>query len=145
MENSENNVLSENTFINREINNYLMITSKWGNFLAIVGYIGMGLLILVGILMMVGMSFMNNYSHTGSEFWLIGLLYILLAVVYYFPVTYLYKFSIQIKNGLSQKDQSVLTSGFLNLKSLLKFMGILTIVFLSLYPLAIIIMILVIK
>lgn len=139
MENSELNVQTDNSFINKEINDYLLETSKWGKFLAIVGYIFMGLMILLAIFMMVGLSALSKFSSTGFPMGPIGFVYILFAVIYYFPVTYLYKFSVQIKDGLNQKDQPVLTSGFRNLKSLFTFMGILTIVILAIYAIILVV------
>jgi len=123
-----------------EMKSYLLEASKWGKFLAIMGYIGIGFIILVAILMTIGLSFAGNaMAGTGFPMGLVGILYLLLAVVYYFPVSYLYKFSKDIKIAILSNNTFSLTSGFGNLKSLFKFMGILTIVMISLYVLAIII------
>jgi hypothetical protein len=149
MENSENSAHLENSFINnREINEYLLETSKWGKFLAIVGYVGMGILILLAIFMTLGLSRINQVSGGAYPMGLIGIVYIVLAVIYFFPVNYLYKFSIQIKQGLQSNDKLSLTAGFQNLKSLFKFMGILTIVILSMYAMILVVavpMILILK
>jgi hypothetical protein len=68
-----------------------------------------------------------------------GIVYILIAVLYYFPVSYLQKFSDQAKQAVTMNDQGMLNSGFANLKSLFKFMGIFTIVVISLYALILVI------
>jgi hypothetical protein len=44
-----------------------------------------------------------------------------------------------MKQGLQTNDQQTVTSGFGNLKSLFKFMGIFTIVILSMYAVALIV------
>lgn len=140
MENSEINTPIENPFMNnREIKNYLLEAAKWGKFLAITGYVLMGLLVLVAIVMTVAMSALSQVAGSGFPMALVGLLYILLAGIYYFPVTYLYKFSVQMKQAIQIQNEGLLTSGFQNLKSLFKFLGIFTIVLLSLYGLALII------
>jgi hypothetical protein len=140
MENFENKVQDDNSFIsNTEINDYLMETSKWGKFLAIVGYVGMGILILVGIFMMVGLSKISSFPGTSFPMGSFGFIYIILSVIYYFPVNYLYTYSVKIKQGLNSKDITTITAGFQNLKSLFKFMGILTIVILSIYGLILVI------
>jgi hypothetical protein len=140
MDNFEHKPLDENSLIgNAEINGYLFETSKWGKFLAIIGYIGMVLLVLLGIFMMLGLSHFGNLPDTGFPMGVFGLLYIFIALIYYFPVNYLYKFSVQIKQGLQTKDTPTVTSGFQNLKSLFKFMGIFTIVILSIYGLLLLI------
>jgi hypothetical protein len=53
----------------------------------------------------------------------------------------LYNFYIQLKQGFNSINQQRFTSGFENLKSLFKFMGILTIVVLSIYALLIIVIV----
>jgi hypothetical protein len=116
-------------------------TSKWAKFLAIIGYIGMGLLLLLGIVFFVGFSAFSSVSGVGFPMRIMGLVYVLLAVAYYFPLKYLYNFSSKIKQGVNVADQQTVTTGFENLKSLFKFMGILTIVVLSIYVLIIIIMV----
>ena len=140
MENFENNTPIENPMLNnREINSYLLEAYKWGQFLAIVGYVAMGLLVVVAIVMSFALSALSQVAGSGFPMGLVGLVYVLLAVVYYFPVTYLYKFSVQTKQAIQMQNEGLLTSGIQNLKSLLKFMGILTIVMLSLYGLALLI------
>ena len=140
MENNENTQPVENLFtINSEIKGYLLETSKWGKFLAIIGYVGMGLLLLLGLAFIVGFSIFSSVSNVGFPMRIMGLIYILISVVYYFPVNYLYKFSIQFKQGFNSNNQQTITSGFENLKKLFKFMGIFTIVLLSIYALIIIV------
>ena len=140
MENIENTQPVENLIsINREIKGYLLETSKWGKFLAIIGFIGMGFLLLAGVVLSVGFSFFNSVSGLGFPMRIMGLIYILVSVLYYFPLKYLYNYSIQLKQGFNSTDQKTITSGFKNLKSIFKFMGIFTIVVLSLYVLIIIV------
>jgi len=140
MENLENNLPVENKLLNNmEITSYLMEASKWGQFLAIVGYVIMGLLVLVAIVMMFAMSVVSQVAQSKFPLWILGLVYILLAGNYYIPITYLYKFSVQMKQAIQLQNEGLLTSGFQNLKSLFKFMGIFTIVMLALYGLALLI------
>lgn len=136
MENFDNNVQGEHSFINStEITNYLMETAKWGKFLAIVGYVSIGLLGLLAIFMMIGMSTISEFSGADFPMGAFGFFYIIMGALYYFPVTYLYKYAVQIKKGLKSNDITTITSGFQNLKSLFKFMAIVTIVILSIYGL----------
>lgn len=140
MENIETTQLAENQFtINSEIKDYLLETSKWGKLLAIVGYVGIGLLILAGIAVMVGFSIFKSISDINFPMGALGLVYVLIAVLYFFPVNYLYRFSVQVKQGLNLNNEQSVVSGFGNLKSLFKFMGIFTIVILSIYGLMLII------
>jgi hypothetical protein len=134
MDNLENNAQQEKSFFpNDEIKAYLLETSKWGKFMAIVGYVGMGILILIALFMMFGLSKLSGLPGPGFPMGMFGLIYIVLAAMYYFPVTYLYQFSLKIKQGLNSDDFPTIVAGFSNLKSLFKFIGIFTIVVLSIY------------
>lgn len=134
MENFEINQPVESSItVSNEIREYLLETSKWGKFLAIVGYVGMGLILLIGLGFIVGSAGLNAISDDYFPVGAFGLIYIVLAVLYYFPVNYLHKFSVQMKSGIGTNNQNSVTSGFENLKSLFKFMGIFTIVVLSIY------------
>ncbi len=140
VENLENNVPAENSArSNSEISECLMEASKWGKFLAIVGYVVMGFFVLLALFMIVGFSFMAKATgKVFSTFW-IGLVYMVFACIYYIPITYLYRFSVQMKKAVQSNDESLYTSGFQNLKSLFKFLGIFTIVILLLYGLILVI------
>lgn len=123
--------------LNTEIKSYLAETAKWGYFLSIVGFIGIGLMVLAGLFMG---TFMSTLGASAGAMGLISpmfitVLYLILAAVYFFPVLYLYKFSTQMKVALRSDNESELTSAFQNLKSLYKFMGILTAVVLGIYAL----------
>ncbi len=118
---------------------YLLEVSKWGKFLAIVGYIGIAVLAIVAIALIV-ISFITSIKlDVGLSLGTFGVIYFALAILYYFPVKFLYKFSIQIKKGLESDNNQDITLGFENLKSLFKFTGILTIVILSIYALLLVI------
>ncbi|MFZ4740602.1 MAG: DUF5362 family protein [Bacteroidales bacterium] len=138
----ENNLQNETELtISKEIGYFLLETSRWGKFLAIVGYIGKGLLILLALFMMFGLSHFSPFSAMPYPMGIFGFVYIIMAIIYYFPATYLYKFSVQMKQGLLSNDQMTVNSGFQNLKSIFKFMGIFTIVILSIYGLFLLILV----
>lgn len=119
--------------INSDIKAYLLETAKWGKFLAIIGYILIGIISLIGLFMVIGMSALTRSTNSGYPMSLIGLIYILITAFYYFPVHYLYTSSVQLKGGLLTDNLSAITSGFRNQKSMFKFMGVMTIVVLSIY------------
>jgi hypothetical protein len=144
MESLDSNMVTENTsFINGEIRSYLVESAKWGKFLAIMGYIGIGLLILLALGMMAMGSASPLFPGMSVNVGAVGLFYIVLAALYFFPVYYLHQFSLKMKQGLTSQDPQSITTGFRNLKSLFKFMGILTIVILSIYALVIVIVVVV--
>jgi hypothetical protein len=126
-------------FDNDTIRSSLIETSKWAKFLAIMGYIGIGFLLLFGLVATVGLSLLGSYANMPFPMGLFGLMYLVVAVIYYFPVTFLYRFSVRMRKGLASRDVDAVTSGFENLRMLYKFKGIVTIIVLALYLLAILI------
>jgi hypothetical protein len=63
MENFVNKAQDENSFVgNKEINDFLIQSSKWGKFLAILDYIGIAFLIIAGIVTMIGFASLNSLS-----------------------------------------------------------------------------------
>lgn len=118
--------------INNDIKAYLTETVKWGKFLSIMGFVGSGIMILGGLMMIVfgNMIALNFASGMGR---LIGIFYILFAVFYYFPSKYLLDFCNYIKQALLINDQESLDYAFSRLKSLYKFVGISVIVMIAMY------------
>jgi hypothetical protein len=142
MESLDSNIERENiSFVSGEIKDYLVETAKWGKFLAIMGYIGIGFILIMALVVMGMGSFASDIvpGMGGMNMGAFGLIYIVIGAFYFFPVYYLHQFSIKIKQGLNTPDSQSLTAGFQNLKSLFKFMGIFTLVILSLYALGILI------
>jgi hypothetical protein len=138
MQTLDSNMTNDSTsLLTGEIKNYLLETAKWGKFLAIVGYIGIGLMLVIAIgIMAVGSGTSQMFpGMMGMNMGFFGVIYIAIAAVYFFPVYYLHKFSLKIAEGVSGQNPQNITIGFQNLKSLFKFMGIFTIVIMSIYAL----------
>jgi hypothetical protein len=123
--------------ITTEGTSYLKTTYKWATFLAIMGFIGSGIMVLVAIVLMIISPFLGTTSKLGSTFgvpmFLIGLIYLALGVLYFFPAYYLYNFSDKMKSALYSNRQDELDNSLKNLKKVFKFMGIMTIVLISAY------------
>ena len=135
-QNISNNQLS----ITPEIKEFLRETAKWGKFLAIVGFVMMAFLVLAGIGMATFMgSMMADLPDAGglggAMGGAIGFFYVIIALIYIFPLLYLYRFSTKVKIAIAQDDQQYLYESFMNLKSLFKFMGILMAIIVGLYAL----------
>ena len=62
--------------------------------------------------------------------------YIIMIAIYIFPLYYLHQFSVKLKKALTSKDDEVLANAFEMLKSHYKFVGVFTIIMLSIYILA---------
>ncbi len=117
---------------------YLIETAKWGRFLAIMGFIALGMLVIASFFMGTLFSLMPRQQGVpmphGAGFF-ITFTYLIIAVLYFFPTWYLYKYSKQLKLALQQGDRDTLNEAFKNQKSLYRFFGILSIIVLVLYAL----------
>lgn len=117
----------------------LLTASKWAKFLSIIGFIGIGFMVLGALSFIVSISISGHFYNNSIGY--IGLSYLIFAGLNFFPVYYLLQFSNKIRTGIDNSDNISVEDGFVNLKSLFKFMGITTIVVISTYILAIIFMI----
>lgn len=124
---------------------FLKITVKWTQFLAVLGFIASGIAFVACILMFFVMLFVFNTQNLSDEAYnalgnmprgFVLCIYLLGAIVYaiyFIPITYLYKFSVRIKTALFQNNNLLLTDGFRYLKSHFRFVGIFTIIMIALY------------
>jgi hypothetical protein len=130
--------------IDPESNSYLSEAAKWSKFLAIMGFIMCGLLVILGLF---SASIYGSASHAiGGAFsemggFMIAAFYFVFAVVYFFPCLYLLRFSSKMQAALRSNNQQELNNSFSNLKSCFRFMGILTIVVISLYVIVILLLV----
>ena len=122
--------------LNNIAKTFLRETAKWAYFLAIVGFIGIGLMVLLALVMGIVFSAIPGTPdlpfNAGP---LMTFIYLIFAGLYFYPVLYLYRFANKMKVALARNDEDVLTNSLENLKSHYKFMGILTIVLLGFYAL----------
>jgi hypothetical protein len=143
----ENN-LEKHLVFTEEIKDYIMETAKWSKFLSIIGFIFVGFMSIIGILMLfsfggtlfsnaVGLNNIPGFP-TGMIS-LVGIIYFGIALLYFFPVYYLYMFARKTKNAILCNDNQLLAEGFSKLKSHYKFIGILTLIIVCFYAISILI------
>lgn len=121
---------------------FLKETSTWTYFLSIIGFIGIGLMVMAGIIFIITLGSMpggNPYESLGIDISYFGMIYIVLGVIYFLPVFYLFNFSRRMKHALRLNNNEELSAAFSNLKSHYKFLGVVTIVIISLYVLILVI------
>jgi len=131
---------------------HLAEAARWGKFLSIIGFIICGLIVLVGIFastffnLMVNRYDRSSYSDLPAPSQGFGIImaiyYIVIAVVYFFPCLFLYRFANKMKTALESNDQELLNGSFQNLKATFRFIGILTLIGLVFAVLAFLIVIL---
>lgn len=119
---------------------FLKETAKWANFLSILGFVGIGLMLIFAVFAGSIFSAMGNtmpgMGGMGGSFGVImAFVYVFIAAIYFFPVYYLNKFAVNAKRAFRDNDSEALTNSFGYLKSHYKFIGILTVAILILYGL----------
>lgn len=123
---------------------HLYETAKWARFLSIVGMISLALMILFGLFFSTIFSSLSNNSFDGAEpstEWTtgmgmaMGIIYIIIAIIWFFPLLYLLRFSNTIKSAVNSNDQNALNVSFQNLKACFRYIGIVTIIIIALYAL----------
>ena len=134
--------------IDAESIDHLTETAKWGKFLAIVGFIGCGLLVIFSLFagtFLASSSALSAYQGTEARTLTNGLgalltvVYIVIAVIYFFPCLYLFRFSVRMKAALNTNDQTKLNQSLKNQKVLYRYIGIVTIITISLYVIGLLI------
>ncbi|MBK7408053.1 MAG: hypothetical protein IPJ40_08285 [Saprospirales bacterium] len=97
----ENNPILDNDFetgggleLSNEASGFLHETSRWAQFLAILGFVGTGFLFLVGLLMMAAGSALGLGGVMPFPPAVFGFFYLIIGAVYIFPSLYLYRFGI---------------------------------------------------
>lgn len=110
---------------------YILETVRWTKFLAILGFIFLGLMLLFG--------FFTTIIAAGSAS--LGLLtgswILFIAAVYFYPIYALVKFSNNMKTAMNASSQLHFNEGLRYQKSMYKYIGIITIITLILYMLGI--------
>jgi hypothetical protein len=120
---------------------HLSAAAPWIRFIGVLGYVGCGFTILLGLGCIIagpsaGIFFGRYYSTMGLVS--LGIIYIALGVLVFFPSMFAYNFGIRIRNYLRSSSEYELEQAFKNNRSLWKFMGILAIIELALLPVLII-------
>lgn len=112
---------------------YLMEASKWANFIAIVGFIAIGLLIIMSFSIGTIMANLPEGSLGGLSPKFFSFFYLIAAGIYFIPVFFLFQFGQKTRQALLQDDHNLLTFGLKKLRSHYKFIGVLFIIFIALY------------
>ncbi|WCT14110.1 DUF5362 family protein [Mucilaginibacter jinjuensis] len=112
---------------------YLNDGAGWAKFLGIMGFIGCGFILIIALSMgaILGMTARLSPNPAGIPSGLggvFGFIYALLALLYFFPSLYIYKFGTGAKKGILMRESADITVAISKLKSFLKFWGVLMII-----------------
>lgn len=124
--------------VTEEMRSYFYQMAKWANFLAVVGFVFTGILIIGAFT--VGATINSNPEMAklvGSMGSLGSLGFTAICLVYAFAIFYpsmlLFKYSTKAKLGILYGEQTSLDEAFSQLKSLFKYWGIIVLIFIALY------------
>lgn len=127
---------NENTQTKMELSQesvyYFNQIRKWTTFFSILGFVMVAFLIVFSLFAGAVFSSLGQ-PYFGLSAIVLGIVYFIIAVLYFFPVLYLYKFSRSADKAIKTNDSDEIAEAFKNLKSHYKFVGIMTIVFLCIY------------
>ena len=123
---------------------YLKGASPWLRFVGIVGFIGIGIMMLsLLLLVFVFGQALENFPESSpySVFFASGLslIYLPVLALYFFPILFLFRFGKKIQSYLYTGDTGDLEAAFKNNKSLWTFIGILMIIVLGFFAMALVI------
>ena len=120
--------------IEHETLKHLNTTRKWAMFLAIIGFIILGLIVIIGL---IAGTFLTAFNSGGKDLGipesLMFVPILLLAVIYFFPVLFLFRFSKHTSHAVQTLDKMEFHKAIKNLKSFFVYIGVLIIIILSLY------------
>lgn len=140
MEENQSTFESFELQLTSESKEFLKEAGKWAYFLGIIGFIGIGFLVIISFFIGGIFASMDSYgARMPFPPVMLTVLYLAMAVIYFFPVLYLFNFGSKIKRAFADNDIEALTEGIKNLKSHYKFVGIFTLAILGLYALIFII------
>jgi len=120
--------------IEQETLKHLNTTRKWAMFLAIIGFIILGLIVIIGL---IAGTFLTAFNSGGKDLGipesLMFVPILLLAVIYFFPVLFLFRFSKHTSHAVQTLDKLEFHKAIKNLKSCFVYIGVQIIIILSLY------------
>jgi len=127
---TENNYIE----IDKDTLAHLNAARKWAMFLAIMGFIFLGLMVIIGLLAGTFLSaFSTGEKGLGIPESLMFIPIVVLGAIYFFPVLFLFRFSKHASHAVSTMNKAELHKAVRNLKAYFAYIGVLIIIMLTLY------------
>jgi hypothetical protein len=112
----------------------LNVTRKWTTFLSVLGFIFLGLIIVAGLATSLFLTtFKSQQANLGVPEWLMIVVFIVIGILYFFPIFFLFRFSRNTRDGVQNRDPRKLTKGLRNLRLYFAYLGIMVILVLTVY------------
>lgn len=145
------NTTEEKLELNPSSIQHLTELAKWSKFLSIIGFIGVAFLMVLAFFMGIFLPTLNGSE--GMEAFqqiegqpdmsaissilgpILSIVYLVFAILYFFPVLYLFNFSKKAQLAIKEMNNDLIESSLNNLRKHFKFIGILVLVIIILYTL----------
>ena len=141
-ENTEETVQQPPLIVSEDMRSYIYDIAKWANFLAIVGFVISGLLVLTSFTIGSAMRTSQELATAMATSALSPIAITLFCLVYAFAVFYpsllMFKYATKAKLGVLYGEQASLDEAFGKIKSLFKYWGIITVIGIVLYVLLVV-------
>jgi len=139
MENQEFMVVEESESKELIIDNYsktnLSTTATWAQILAIIGFIGIGFMVLLTLIIL----FFSSYKYyENSTNVITSLVYIVVAAIMFYPLKKLYEYSKFTKSAIRNNNQKELILAFESQRKYFKYIGFLSLIYITIFILGVI-------
>ena len=116
---------------------------KWAHFLSIIGFICVGILLVFFVFASTFLSDMMSQSGAAGypgvfPTGVFQFIFLISALIYFFPTYFLNRYAAYMKGALHRGDQEMLNRSFQNLKRLFRYLGVITVIILSMYVIVIV-------
>ncbi len=113
--------------LNQQAREFLNEAAKWATILSIMGFISIGIMIIISFSIgSIMASLPNNNLGVSAQF--LSMVYLIFAGISFIPVYFLFQFGVKTKKAIANNDTDLLTFGLKKLKSHYKFIGIVMII-----------------
>ena len=129
--------------VSEEIRSYLYNMAKWANFLAIIGFIFVGITIIGAFTVGAAMDQNPAVAVMVGQFGSLGkiiftAIFLVVAFLVFYPSLLLFKYSSKARSGVLYGEQESLNEALAKLSSLFGYWGIMTIICVALYIMAVV-------
>ncbi len=124
--------------IDTEVRKNLRVTARWAIFLAIISFIFYGLILAVIIgLITLGPSYVGPINIEAATIKVL-IIYLVIIVISMIPFVAMFRFSRSTKAALTSDNQRSLVKAMKNMKIIFQFYGIMMVIIIAMYVIAII-------
>lgn len=118
---------------------HLNAIRKWTMFFSVLAFIFLGMMIIFSFTAGAFLSIFNPNPDQAISKWLIFALIFAFIIIYFFPAFFLLRFSTHARTAVKSRSSNELTKALRYLRSFYLYLGVLVIVMLCIYILAIVI------